>query len=97
MALAEGGEAIEESGPDADEEGEDEEPDHPWVCVLGGEEVAPVASVRRGEEIVLDDDGDEEPDYDLSAGQRIVEGGDTAGGLAVVGWEAEVEDDSYGP
>lgn len=55
------GEAPEEEGPDDDEEEDDEEGDGPDGGVLAGPEVFPVAAVGRGEEVVLDDDGDEEP------------------------------------
>jgi hypothetical protein len=37
--------------------------------VLAGPEVFPVAAVGRGEEVVLDDDGDEEP---LDGGEGLL-------------------------
>lgn len=61
MAAGEAREAIEKEGPDNDEEENDEEGDGPGWGVFGGPEVSPVAAVRGGEEVVLDDDGDEEP------------------------------------
>lgn len=97
MAFAEGGETVEHGGPDAYKKDDHEEPDHPWLRVLRGEEEPPISSVWRGEEIVLDDDGDEEPNYNLSACKRAVEGRDSAGCLAVIGWEAEVKYYSYSP
>ena len=61
MAFRQGAESPEESAPDANEEGEDEEGDGPGGSVLGGPEVFPVAAVGSGEEEVLDEDGDKEP------------------------------------
>ena len=96
MRAREVGEGSEEEGPNADEEGEDEARDHPCWRVLGAPEVCPIAPVGRGEEVVLQYHRDEEPDYYLAACERAVEGGDLAGVLAVVVWEAEVEDCAYG-
>jgi hypothetical protein len=59
--------------------------------VLGGEEIAPISSIRGGEEVILDYNSDEEPENDFAASEGAVEGRDAAGGLAVVGWEAKVE------
>ena len=46
---------------------------------------------------VLDEDGDEEPEDDFAAHYGAVEGGDLAGILAVVVWEAEEEDKADSP
>ena len=67
------GEAPQREGPDADEEGRDEERDRPRGRVFARPKVFPVAAVRRGEEIVLDEDGDEEPDDDFAADGGAVE------------------------
>ena len=67
------GEEEEEAGPDEAEEGDDEEDDLVGFGVVGGPEVAPVAAVGGAEEIVLDEDGDEEPDYDAPAEEGGVE------------------------
>jgi len=118
------GEAPEEEGPDDEEEEDDEQGNGPGGGVLAGPEVFPVAAVGRGEEVVLDDDGDEEPldgrdgllvlvrkggrgegrggagrayQDDFSADDGAVEGGDAAGGLAVVVWETEEEHEPDGP
>lgn len=61
MAAGQDGEAPEEEGPHDDEEEDDEQGDGPGGGVLAGPEVFPVAAVGRGEEVVLDDDGNEEP------------------------------------
>lgn len=60
-------------------------------------EVTPIAAVGRAEPVVLDEDGDEEPEDDFAAGNGGVEGRDGAGGLAVVGGEPEKEDEADGP
>ncbi|KAL8668000.1 MAG: hypothetical protein Q9168_007128, partial [Polycauliona sp. 1 TL-2023] len=57
----EAGEEEEDEGPDEDEEGEDEEDDGVGWGMLGGPEVLPVAAEGGGEEIVLEEDGYEEP------------------------------------
>ena len=97
MATGRDREAPEREGPDEDEEEEDEQRDGVRRRVLRGPEVPPVAAVGRGEEEVLDQDGDEEPGYYLAAQEGAVEGGDAAGGLAVVVWQAEEEDDADSP
>ena len=61
MASREGGEDVEESGPDADEKDGDEDGDLPCGDVLAGPEVQPVAAVGSAEPVVLDDYYDEEP------------------------------------
>ena len=83
------GENGEQDGPDADEEGEDEKDYHPRLGVDRAPEVAPVAAVGRGEEEVLDEDGDEEPEDDLAARDRFVEAWDLTGRLAVIVWETK--------
>lgn len=45
----------------------------------------------------MNEDGDEEPEDDFAAHYGAVEGGDLAGFLAIVVWEAEEEDQTYGP
>ena len=55
------GEEEKDEGPDEDEEGEDEEDDAVCGCVLGGPEILPVAAEGSREEVVLEDDGYEEP------------------------------------
>ena len=60
-------------------------------------EVFPIPTVRRGEEVILDEDSDEEPDDDLSADDGAVEGWDAAGRLAVVVREAKEKNDANGP
>jgi len=92
VAFREGGEDPEEGCPEEYKEGDDKQPDRPCRGVLRGEEVPPVAAVGRGKEVILDEDGDEEPEDDFAACHGGVEGGDLAGGLAVVVREAEVED-----
>ena len=62
------GEDVEESSPDDDEEEDDEDGDGPGGDVLGGPEVEPVAAVRGGEPVVLDDYHDEEPLKIISKG-----------------------------
>ena len=61
MAGGEGGEDVEEGGPDADEEDGDEDGDLPGGDVLAGPEVEPVAAVGGAEPVVLDYHYDEEP------------------------------------
>ena len=65
--------------------------------MLGGEEIEPVAAVRRREEVILDSDYDEEPKYYLAPEERCVEGGHLARGLTVVFWEADEENNAYCP
>ena len=55
-----------------------------------GEEIKPHAAVGRAEEVVLNYHCDEKPEDDAAADYTAVEGGDAAGGLAVVVWKAEV-------
>jgi len=52
--------------------------------MLSGPEVAPVSSIRSGEPVVLDDDGDKEPEDDLASEYGVVEGWHFARYLAVV-------------
>ena len=92
MIFGEDGEAVEESGPDEAEEEDDEEDDLVWFCVVGGPEISPVTAVGGTEEIVLDEDGDEEPEYYFATDKRGIERRDVAGFLAVVVREAEIED-----
>ena len=61
MGGGEGGKEPEKAGPDTDEEDEDKESDGPGGGVLRGPEVFPIAAIRGGEKVILDDDGDEEP------------------------------------
>ena len=61
MTGGEGGEDVEEGGPDADEEEGDEEGDLPGGDVGAGPEVEPVAAVGGGEPVILDYYYDEEP------------------------------------
>ena len=61
------------------------------------EQVAPITTVRGGEPVILDQDGDEEPEDDFAAHYGVVEGGDLAGGLAIVVRKAEEENETYGP
>ena len=91
------GEEVEDAGPDDDEEEDDEDDDTPSGKVLRGPEVEPVATVRGGEPVVLDDDDNEEPQYNLSSEEGGVERRYVAGGLAVVFWEANEEDCANSP
>ena len=91
------GEAPESEGPDADEEGEDKEGDGPCGRVLARPEVFPIASVRGAQEVILDENGNEEPDDDFAAEGGGVEGRDAAGRLAVVVGQAEEEEEADGP
>ena len=84
MRAGEVGEDGEEDGPDADEEEEHQARDAPRGRVLRGPEIGPAAPVGRGEEVVLQDHRDEEPDHYLAARERAVEGWDLAWVLAVV-------------
>lgn len=97
VVRGEAGEDVEQGGPDADEEDEHEEDDAPCGHVLRGPEVEPVAAVGRAEPVVLDDDHDEEPEDDLASEEGGVEGGDVAGGLAVVFRQADEEGGADGP
>ena len=54
-------------------------------------EIAPVSSVRGGEPVVLNEDGDEEPEDDFAPEDGFVERGNFARGGAVVGWETNEE------
>ena len=54
MIFGQDAEEPEERGPDEDEEEDNETNDLPCFCVVGTPEVAPVASVRRAEPVVLD-------------------------------------------
>lgn len=87
----------EEEHPDSDEKEEDEESDSPGWRVLCRPEVAPVAAVGGREPVVLKDDGDEEPYDNFPPEDGVVEGGDFAGCLAIVGWEAEEEGNADEP
>lgn len=60
-------------------------------------EVAPVAAVWCRQPVVLDDDGDEEPDDNLPAEEGDVEGWDLAWGLTVIAWETEEQDEADSP
>ncbi len=95
--MREAGEAVQDCGPDEDEEEDDEEGDLPDGGVGGGPEEGPVAAGHGAEEVVLDYYHKEEPDYNLAAYERDVEGGDLAGLLTVVLWEAVVHDESDDP
>ena len=97
VVFGEDAEEPEEGGPDEDEEEDDEADDLPGFGVVRTPEVAPVAAVGRAEPVVLDEDGDEEPEDDFAAGDGGVKGGDGAGGLAVVGGEAEEKDEADSP
>ena len=61
MAGGEGGEDVEEGGPDADEEDGDEDGDLPGGYVLAGPKVKPVAAVGGAEPVILDYYYDEKP------------------------------------
>lgn len=52
--------------PDTDEEPEDEKNNHPRFGMDGAPKVSPVASVRCGQEEILDDNGNEKPEHDLA-------------------------------
>lgn len=64
--------------------------------MLGRPKIGPISAIGRGEEEILEADGDEEPEDDLAAHGRAVEGWDCAGGLAIVVREAKVESHADG-
>ena len=64
---------------------------------MGVEEVAPVAAVGGREPVILYQHSNEEPEDDFAACDGFVEGGDLAWFLAVVVWQAEIEDEADGP
>ena len=97
MLFAQVAEDEEHEGPAADEEDEDEEHDAPRGRVRRVPEVAPVAPVRRRQPVVLEHDGDEEPDDDFAAEEGDVEGWDLAWGLTVIAGETEEQDQADGP
>lgn len=61
MVDGEDGEDPKKQRPDDHEEEYDEQYDGPCRRVLAGPEVPPVATEGCGEEVILEDDGDEEP------------------------------------
>lgn len=60
-------------------------------------EIRPVPARGGAHEKVLEDDGEEEPEDDFPLEDTPVEGGGVSRGLPVVGWEAEVEDQTDSP
>ena len=97
MVFGEDAKNPEERGPDEDEKEDDEADDLPCFGVVRAPEVAPVATVRRAQPVVLDEDRHEKPKDDFPAGDGAVEGWDGTGSLAVVGGEAGEENETNGP
>lgn len=87
----------ETGAPATDEETKGKTEDSAGRDVLRAEEEEPVATVWGGEEVVLKQDSDEEPECDFALDDGAQERGDLVGHLAVVGWQAEEEDDADGP
>lgn len=54
-------EEIEDGGPDANEEENDEDGDAPGRDMLRGPEIQPIAAVGGGEKVILDHNDNEEP------------------------------------
>ena len=97
MRFGELGEEDEDGSPDDNEETDYEQGDSPSRCVLSGPKIAPVSSVRSREPVVLDDDGDEEPENDLTADNGVVEGWHFTRYLAVVFRKTQEENDADNP
>lgn len=97
MFVGEEGEDVEDDGPQANEEAQGEEGGAPVGDVLAAKEELPVTTVGRGEPVVLDDDGDEEPGDELAVHEGDVETRDGLGLLAVVVGQAKEEDNADGP
>ena len=97
MVLGQDAEEEEEGGPDEAEEEDDEEDDLPCRGVGGGPQVAPVAAIGRGEEVVLDEHRDEKPRDDFAPEQAGVERRDLAGSLAVIVRQTEEDEGADDP
>ena len=97
VIFTEDAEDPEEGRPHAAEEEDAEQGDLPWLRDAAGPEIAPVATVRGREPVVLDEDGDEEPEDDFAASEGRVEGWDGSGGLAVIVGKTEEEDETGDP
>ena len=80
-----------DGGPDAHKEEEDESEEGTRGRIGRGEEIDPIAAVRGGEEEVLEEDGDEEPEDDAAFHDGVVEGRDAPGRLAVIVRQAKVD------
>jgi len=97
VALGELAEDEQHGDPDDDEEEDDEQRDLPDLRVRTAPQVLPVAAGAAGQEVVLDDDDDKEPEHDLAAQHGLVEGRHVAWRLAIVGWQAEEADGADAP
>ena len=63
----------EHTGPNDNEEEQDQKSHGPVRSILRTPKIRPIASIGRGEEVVLQDNQDEEPAYDLATEERFVE------------------------
>lgn len=59
--------------------------------MLRGPEISPVSAIRCGQPVILQDNGDEEPEDDFPAEKGTIKGGNLARLLAVVIWKTEEE------
>ena len=77
-------EERQEEDPNDYEEHKDQDGNCPSWHILRAPEICPISTIRRGEEVILEDDCDEEPANDSTAEESMIEVGDFAWSLAVV-------------
>lgn len=92
VLLGQCAEGKENEHPNDDKEADYEDDNLPRLGVLGGPEERPVAPERGGEEPVLHDNHEKEPEDDATAEERRIEEEDPTGCLAVVFGQAQGED-----
>jgi hypothetical protein len=97
VALGDVREPREAETPSTNEESECQTQHSAGRNVLRAEQEEPIATIRRRQEVVLQQDREEEPHGDLALHDRSQQRGDLVGHLAVIRWQADVQRDSDAP